>query len=151
MDWHLFGWPRLKAPWGAAAVVQERGEKSAEAHQIDEYYLPALGATERDPELHMLWSHCQRTQITPKAIKRMKRHHLEYLAAHSGEVYYVIEKRDLTEGVDPEFEAVRSHNIKLQANAVRATYELEHRDRVRGVITTTSIAAAIGALVGRLF
>ena len=69
MDWHLFGWPRLKAPWGAAVVVQERGEKSAEAHHIDEYYLPALGATERDPELHMLWSHCQRAQITPEAIK----------------------------------------------------------------------------------
>ena len=61
----------------------------------------------------------------------MKRHHLEYLAAHSGEAYYVIEKRDFTEGADPEFEAVRSHSIKLQANAVRATYELERRDRVR--------------------
>lgn len=152
MRLHLFGWPRLKPPWGLSAVVRERAKKSAEGYLIDEYYLPDLGATERDPELHMLWSHCMRSQITPDALKRVQRKHLEYLAAHSGDVFLVVEKTlhgDDVKDVPPR--VIKQHNVKLQANAVRATYELERRDRVRGVITTTFIAAAIGAIVGGLF
>jgi hypothetical protein len=49
VDFHLLGWPRLKAPWGASVIVQERTNESAQGHRIDEYHLPSLGATERDP------------------------------------------------------------------------------------------------------
>ena len=150
---HFFGWPRLKPPWGLSAVVQERAMKSAQAHQIDEYFLPQLGATERVPEMHMLWSHCMRSQITPGALKRMQRRYLEYLAAHSGDVYYVLERSGEVGGQveDVDKRVMKLRNLKLQENAVRARYELERRDRQRAALFTTLIAAAIGAVAGGLF
>ena len=145
--------PRLNPPWGVSAVVEERAKDSANAYQIDEYYLPDLGATEKDPEMHMLWSHCQRSQITPQAMKRMKRRHLEYIAAHSGDVTLIMQPMTADGQVmeNEEKHLVSGRNLKLQENAFRAKYELERRDRVRGVITTTFIAALIGAIVGGLF
>lgn len=163
MAWyHPPGYPRLKPPWGVSEEVQRIADKSAEDHPTDEYHLPELGATEQDPELHMLWSHCKRSQITPDALKHMKRYYLEYIAAHSGDVYYILrrpskaEEQDQAQGEedgdDPQGDqqVVKMRNLKLQENAFRAKYELERRDRRNAALFTTFIAASVGALLGLL-
>jgi hypothetical protein len=152
---HLLNWPRLKAPWGADTKAQDNATAAASAiaHKTDSsFWLPELGRTERDADFHLLWQHCMHSQILPDALKRMRRRNLEYLAAHSGDVFYVVEERIHGETAKPtQRQIIKQHNVKLQENAARATYELERRDRVRGVITTTFIAAAIGAVAGGLF
>jgi len=153
MSIRFMGFPRLKPPWGAGHRVHHRGEAAAAQHPVDDnHWLPQLGATERVPDFHLLWQHCMRSQILPDAMKRMRRKDLEYLAAHSGDVFYIMEHAsENAEDDEPTRQIHRLNNEKLQANAVRAKYELERRDRVRGVITTTAIAAAIGAVAGGLF
>jgi hypothetical protein len=78
-----------------------------------------------------------RSQITPEALKRMKRRHLEYLAAHSGDVYYVLEPSGDIGGQAKEADkkVVKLRNLKLQENAFRATYELERRDRQKTALS----------------
>lgn len=99
----------------------------------------------------MLWQHCMRSQITPQSLKRMKRHHLEYIAAHSGDVTYVVEEHIHGDETKPgQRQIVSGRNLKLQESAFRAKYELERRDRQKAALFTSLIAALIGAVVGGL-
>ena len=149
--YHPPGRPRLKPPWGMSETQQRNAEKAAANHPLDNHYLPDLGATETIPEMHLLWQHCMRSQITPDALRRMKREHLLYLAAHSGEVTYLMpELDDNGLPIPGTQQLVQGRNPKLQENALRAKYELERRDRRNAAVYTTLIAATMGALVGGL-
>jgi hypothetical protein len=77
-------------------------------------------------------------QIEPQAMRRLPRNELEYLAAHSGEAYFRTQNGQL---------AVAQIE-KLRANADRARYELERRDRLKAAFLTTVLAAAVGGAAG---
>lgn len=133
----IFGFPRLKPPWGASAETLRLAEKSAKDHPVDKYFLPQLDATEQNPDWHLLSSHCLRNQIRPEMMRRMRRSDLEYIAAHSGIVM-----------VFRDGELVQHREEKLRENAERARYVLERRDRLRAASWTTFLAAAVGGAAG---
>jgi hypothetical protein len=132
---------RLRSPWGASEidVIQARAD-AAKHGRPDRWFLPVLGATESNPDMHLIWQHCMRSQILPSAIRQLGRDELEYLAAHSGEAFFVNQEGAL----------LRGQIEKLRANADRARYELERRDRIKASSLVTFIAAAIGGGAGGL-
>jgi len=79
-------------------------------------------------------------QILPKAMRGLSRDALEYLSAHSGEAYFRTQ--------DGELEVAQLE--KLRANADRARYEPERRDRLRAATLTTLVPAAVGGGAGAI-
>lgn len=135
----LIGFPRIEPPYGAKAETQSKANESATDHPLDDYHLDRLGATETNPDSHLLYSHCLRSQIRPENLRRMRVNDLRYIASHSGVVYAYDEEGNLREGFAE----------KLRANAHRAELELDRRHRWAVGIWTTLIAA-IGGVIGGL-
>lgn len=128
--WRMwFPYPRIK-PWdGVSEEVLDQRAKDAENHNPpSERYLVSLPHTESDRDWQLLYFHCIEGQIRPEHMWRMRRIDLGYLAGHA---------REPAQLLTPLAAA------KLMANAARAQYELERRDR----IWSTGVAAFMGGLV----
>jgi len=106
--------------------------KTAEPQPV----IPSLLYTEANREWIALYRHCERGQISPKILRRMKNIDLEYLAGAPtpAELYRL---HGYESGTHPESaELIAS---KLQANVTRATRELQRR-------YSRNLAWSIGAL-----
>lgn len=145
MVWFLgFHFPPVRSPYGADQAAVEAARKAASGHQTDEHWLCQLGGTERDADFHLLWQHCMRSQILPENLKRLRRRDVEYVAAHSGDVVYLVRDPADKDRID----RVSGRNLKLQENATRAKFELDRRDRRNAAVAATLIAAFIGTAAG---
>ena len=104
--------------------------------------LAKLPYSETEARLHFLYGYCQRGQIRSDAMWRMRRADLEYIAGHT-------EPEPLwSGGGDPATrKRVREETVKLMANAARAKYELERRDRIANTIAVF-VAGLIAAGAG---
>jgi hypothetical protein len=96
----------------------------------------SLPFTEEDYRLPLLYSHIQKGQITPKAMRRLQRQYLDYIAGMD------FPHPDLLKE-DPEA------LTKLQGNVSRAKYELSKRNLIWAT-SFTAVIAFLGALAGGL-
>jgi len=124
-----FPYPRIK-PWKDVdqAVLDQRLQDAQNHNPPAERYLPNLPHTEADRDWQLLYYHCLEGQIRPELMWRMRRIDLGYLAGHVRQ---------------PEQLLTKLEAGKLMANAARAQYELERRDR----IWSTGVAAFMGGIV----
>ena len=112
--------------------------------------LPTLEYTEGRREWIALYRHCERGQISPKVLRRMRDVDLEYLAGAPtpADLYrhYGYES-----GTHPE--AAELIASKLQANVIRATRELQRRysrNLAWSIAALSGSIAILSAIVGLL-
>lgn len=146
-------WIRQFLPWPRVEVTNlATGEEFAELWSVaskaaGNHPHPSLNKlpyTETEARLHFLHGYCSRGQIRSDAMWRMRREDLEYIAGHTEPTPdYVIRKANET-----QFDAQKRRKdgpTKLMANAARAKYELERRDRI-----TNTLAVALAGVVAAL-
>jgi hypothetical protein len=106
-------------------------------------FIPELEYTESRIEWVALYAHCQRGQIDPSILRRMRDVDLEYLAASPPPAEYYRLKAD--GGSREEQLARQLKAAKLHANVTRATRELQRRYTIRIGVTIAAVSVLFGA------
>lgn len=112
----------------ARLFIEEVKKTSAKNHDKGFLKIPFI---ENNPTASLLYSHIRKGQITPKSIRQMDTDDLIYIAAHT----------------EPNSEMEPDELARVKANAIRAQYELDRRNRNEN-LTVTVIVAFIAALLG---
>ena len=145
-------WRRIQISNKVDSKILKSAKEAAGKHPKGE--LLALPFTESNEEWILLYEHAQIGQITPQAMRYMKRKDLYYLAGMTFPHPKLMQpKNDAKSTVsvyawtyddsDQRWDRV----TKLQGNAVRAKNELERRNFVWASIFTI-LAAMLGGFIG---
>jgi hypothetical protein len=145
-------WKRIQIAQGVDKKSLDAAKKAAAAHTKGS--LHSLPFTEAEEEWVLLYEHAQIGQISPQAMKYMKRKDLYYLAGMTFPHPKLMQPKNESASAqslyawtcddsDERWDRV----TKLQGNAARAKHELERRNFVWASIFTI-LAAMIGGFVG---
>jgi hypothetical protein len=132
----------------AALPPEQREDARSDVEKAAAPFIPRLPYTEAKLEWVALYKHCQRGQIDPSVLRRMKDIDLEYLAGSPplAEIYRLKAAGTSNE----EQHSIHLKASKLHANTTRATRELQRRYAIRIGATIAALSLLLSVVTTRL-
>jgi hypothetical protein len=132
----------------AALPPDQRDEARSGAEASPTPLIPSLPYTEARLEWMALYRHCQRGQIDPSILRRMKDIDLEYLAGSPP--LAELSRLKATGASQEQQQSIHLKAAKLHANITRATRELQRRYAIRIGATIAVLSLLLTVITSRV-